>query len=310
MVREVEPSRGDVASELFAAMVEGKTPVCANVAEARCALAEIRLRLAADGERAIGVGVHPSAAAGTAAIHRNERYALIEASLQGVLRTPLCGQHVHVGLPDAETAVRAHNGIRAHVPLLNALAANSPFWFGEDSGLASSRTVLFRSYPRAAMAPELESFGHFERIVDEICRVGDLDDYTHIWWDVRLHPGLGSLEVRAADTQFDIRRTAALTALVQCLVRVEAERDQAGLPSREALAESSFQATRHGLEGRLLARDGRVLPARELAKLALAEAGEVAGELGCEAELGVGRGDPQRGLRRRPAAAGARTSAG
>lgn len=283
--RAVDPPRGDVAGELFAAMIEAKSPVSSTVADAIAALRDVRRRLAAEGERAIGVGVHPSAPAGTAAIHRTGRYALIEASLQGLLRTPLCGQHIHVGIPDAETAVRAHNGIRAHVPLLNALAANSPFWFGEDSGLASSRTVLFRSYPRAAMTPELESFSHFERIVEEICRVGRLEDYTHIWWDVRLHPALGTLEVRAADTQFDIRRTAALTALVHCLVRIEAERSQEGLPSREALAEASFQATRHGLDARLMARDGTVLPARELARRTLAEAGGAATELGCESEL-------------------------
>ena len=71
------------------------------------------------------------------------------------LRTPICGQHIHVGMPDQGTAVRAYNGIRTHIPLLNALASNSPFWFGEDSGLASSRTVIFRSYPRAAMARQL-----------------------------------------------------------------------------------------------------------------------------------------------------------
>lgn len=149
------------------------------------------------GAKLMGVGVHPTAAPGEADVYQTPRYALIEDSLQGVLRTPICGQHIHVGMPDAETAVRAYNGIRTHVPLLNALAANSPFWFGEDSGLASSRTVIFRSYPRAAMAPEFSDFEHFCRVTRQVCVAGGLDDYTHIWWDVRIHPGLGTIEIRA-----------------------------------------------------------------------------------------------------------------
>jgi carboxylate-amine ligase len=118
-----------------------------------------------------------------------------------------------------------------------------------------------------------------------VCVAAGIDDYTNIWWDVRIHPMLGTIEIRAADTQFDLRRTAALAALVHCLTRVEAERDQANIPVREALAESSFQATRHGLDADLLDREGCLRPARELARKTTEVAGYVAGELGCEEEL-------------------------
>jgi carboxylate-amine ligase len=234
----------------------------------------------------MGVGLHPDASSGEGEVHQTPRYALIEHSLRGVLRTPICGQHVHVGMPDTETAVRAYNGIRAHVPLINALAANSPFWFGEDSGLASSRTVIFRSYPRAAMAPQFEDFAHFCRVTRQVCAAAGLDDYTHIWWDARIHPGLGTVEIRAADTQTDLRRAGGLAALIHCLARLEAGRDQGGLPAREALAESSFQATRHGLDAKLLNRRGEPVPARELGRECLEQAATVADELGCEVELG------------------------
>jgi carboxylate-amine ligase len=284
-VRDVDPREGDLDRELFKAMVESRSDVSANAREATAALRGIRREVLESGSRIMGVGLHPNASPGEAAIHQTPRYALIEDSLQGVLRTPICGQHVHVGMPDRETAVRAYNGIRTHVPLVNALASNSPFWFGEDSGLASSRTVVFRSYPRAAMAPQFSDFRHFCRVTLEVCTAGNLDDYTHIWWDVRIHPGLGTIEIRAADAQFDIRRAAALAALVHCLTRIEAERDQADIPSREALAESSFQATRHGLDATLLNRHGEPVPARELARQRLDEAAECADELGCEAEL-------------------------
>ncbi len=102
---------------------------------------------------------------------------------------------------------------------------------------------------------------------------------------MRIHPGLGTVEVRAADAQSDLRRVGALAALGHCLARIEAERDQDDIPAREALAESSFQATRHGLEADLLDRDGERVPARTLAGRTLERAGEVAGDLGCEHEL-------------------------
>ena len=118
----------------------------ASVAEALATLRDIRRELLESGARIIGAGLHPNASAGEATCIRP---AVLDdrGPLQGVLRTPICGQHIHVGMPDQETAVRAYNGIRTHVPLINALASNSPFWFGVDSGLASARTVLFRSYP-------------------------------------------------------------------------------------------------------------------------------------------------------------------
>jgi carboxylate-amine ligase len=285
VLRATDPEEGDLGGELFKAMVEGRSEVSANAGEAAAALREVRRELFDSGARIMGAGVHPNAAPGEADVYQTPRYALIEDSLQGVLRTPICGQHIHVGMPDEETAVRAYNGIRTHVPLLNALAANSPFWFGEDSGLASSRTVIFRSYPRAAMAPEFADFAHFCSVTRQVCAAGDLDDYTHIWWDVRIHPGLGTIEIRATDTQFSIKRASALAALVHCLSRIEAERDQAGIPAREALAESSFQATRHGLDARLLNGRGEPVPARELGQACLELASTVAGELGCEPEL-------------------------
>jgi glutamate---cysteine ligase / carboxylate-amine ligase len=285
VARRADPSEGDVVGELFKAMVESNSEVSANAAEATEALSRIRSELIAAGSRVMGVGVHPNARAGEAEIHPAPRYQAIQGDLRGLLRTPICGQHIHVGLPDEQTAVRAYNGIRTHVPLLNALAANSPYWFGEDSGLASARTVLFRSYPRAAMAPEFADFAEFLRVTREVCTAAGLDDYTHIWWDARIHPTLGTVEIRAADSQFDLRRVAALTALVHCLTRLEADRDQSKIPSREALAESSFQATRHGLEATLLDRDAEPVPARDLAHRCLDAAAAFAGELGCEREL-------------------------
>jgi glutamate---cysteine ligase / carboxylate-amine ligase len=286
VLREANPNEGELTGELFKAMVEARSQISSHAGEAVDALSGARQELLDSSVGIMGVGVHPNAAPGEADVDQTPRFALIEDSLQGVLRTPICGQHIHVGMPDKQTAVRAYNGIRTHVPLLNALAANSPFWFGEDSGLASSRTVIFRSYPRAAMAPEFSSFEDFCRVTRQVCAAAGLDDYTHIWWDARIHPGLGTIEIRAADTQFDLLRVGALAALIHCLARVEAERDQTDIPAREALAESSFQATRHGLAANLLNRRGEVVPARDLANECLETAADAAVEFDCQPQLG------------------------
>ena len=285
VVVEADPERGEVVGELFKGMVESNSDVSRNAGEAVANLGAIRAELIESGSRLMGVGVHPDLRSGDAEVDSAPRYRAIKGDLQGVLRTPICGQHIHVGMPDAESAIHAYNGIRTHIPLLNALAANSPFWFGEDSGLASARTVIFRSYPRNAMAPEFSDIEHFWRVTREVCTAAGLEDYTHIWWDARLHPALGTVEIRAADAQTDLRRAAGVAALAHCLTRVEAEHDQSSIPSREALAESSFQATRYGLDATLLDRRAEPVPARELGARSLDLAASVAPELGCETEL-------------------------
>jgi carboxylate-amine ligase len=280
-----DPDDGELVAELFRAMVESNSEVSGTAAEAVEALRSIRRELVASGSRPMAAGIHPDVGPGEARTGSSPRYEAMAGDLRGLLRTPICGQHVHVGMPDADAAIRAYNGIRTHIPLLNALAANSPFWFGTDSGLASARTAVFRSYPRNAMAPAFSDVEEFSRVTRQVCAAADVEDYTHIWWDARVHPGLGTVEVRAADAQFDIDRVAALAALIHCLVRVEAERDQSGIPAREALAESSFQATRSGLDANLLDREARPVPARELAARTLELAAGVAGELGCATDL-------------------------
>jgi carboxylate-amine ligase len=149
-----------------------------------------------------------------------ERYAKIAAQLRGLLRrTPTCALHVHVSMPDAETAIRTCNGLREHLPLLQALAANSPFWHGRDSGLATARAQLFRGYPRSEIPRVFASFADYAETVDAVVAAGDLDDYTFVWWDVRPHPALGTVEVRAMDAQGPLWSVAGLAALVHALAR-------------------------------------------------------------------------------------------
>ena len=97
--------------------------------------------------------------------------------------------------------MRVANGLRLHVPVLLALSANSPFWMGEDTGMASARTPIFRQFPRVGQQPHYADWADWERRMDFMIRAGMVDDHTWFWWDVRLSPGLGTVEVRAMDVQ-------------------------------------------------------------------------------------------------------------
>jgi carboxylate-amine ligase len=257
--------------------------VTANAADGVGAVAALRARARAAGATTIGAGIHPDGAFGDV-IHVDEpRYHEIHDQLRGLLRrTPTCALHVHVGMPDAETAIRVYNGLREHLPLLQALAANSPFWHGTDSGLATARAQLFRGYPRGDIPPSFASFEHFEETVAGVVAAGDAPDYTFLWWDIRPHPRLGTVEVRAMDAQSALWSVSALAGLVHGLARAVAQEEGAppgGWTSREVLMESSFRAARDGL-GATLWHDGALRPVPELARAAVARARPHARELG------------------------------
>jgi glutamate---cysteine ligase / carboxylate-amine ligase len=274
-----DPKCGEVVSEIFAAQVELTSEVCSNVSEAVDCLRHLRSAVIDGGATPMGAGLHPDGALGDAAIVEKARYQGVRDALAGLLRTPPCALHVHVGMPDPETAVRTANGLRRHVPLLQALSANSPFWHGRDSGLASARAAILRSYPRVEIPRPFLSYEDFCQTVEELAVAAEVDDYTYFWWDVRIHPRLGTVEVRSLDTQSSLERAGALAALVHALARYEAECAEPIEPSREALSASAFQAGRYGLDAKLVGSNGTLMPAREVAMETLAKVAEFATEL-------------------------------
>jgi len=199
--------------------------------------------------------------------------------------TPVAGLHVHIGMPDADTAIRAFNGLREHLPLLNALAANSPFRHGRDTGLASAREVTLRSWPRSGVPRALRDFADFEHLSEILCRAAGVEDYTWFWWKLRPHPQLGTVEVRALDAQTTLKDNAALVALTHCLARHAAESDHERATPPELLEEGLFRAARFGTAAQLPDADGQLRDVDRLLDEALALAGAHAGELDCEAEL-------------------------
>jgi carboxylate-amine ligase len=282
---EVDPAFGEAKPDTYAAMVELATAVMGDAGQCGRALSDLRAGVRRSGSVVIGCGLHPDGEFGDVEHVDEPRYAEIVRQVRGLLsRTPTAALHVHVGMPDAETAIRVCNGLREHLPLLQALAASSPFWYGLDSGLSSARAQLFRGFPRAEIPRAFASYEEYVEVVDSVARAGDLDSYTYMWWDIRPHPQMGTVEVRAMDSQSSLWATAGLAALVHGLARAAAEGDDERCSTREALMEASFSAARDGIEARL-PLDGALRPAREVAHAALHLARPHARELGSEDAL-------------------------
>jgi glutamate---cysteine ligase / carboxylate-amine ligase len=276
---------GDVRPELCDAMVELITPICPCAGDAGAVLGVLRHELLAAGATLIGAGLHPTHEFGESTAAKRPRYAALDQMLRGLWRrTPYCGMHVHVGMPDPETAVRAANGMRRWIPVIAALAANSPFWHGRDSGLASARAAVLRSFPRTGIPRAFSSYDDFLHTVERITAAGELPDYTTIWWDIRLHPRLGTLEVRVADAQSSVADAAAIAALVHCLAVHEATETAGPGPSPEELDECAFRAMRDG-RAAVLHFDGVLERLDRIVAGALARIAPVAEQLRCAGEL-------------------------
>jgi carboxylate-amine ligase len=202
LVARVTAAAGAVAEDVYQALIEVSTPVVGSAAEGHDALAALRDELRAAGATLLGAGLHPDGAFGDVEHIVSPRYEAIRADMRGLLaRTPTAALHVHVGMPDPETAIDVCNRLRAHLPLLQALAAHSPYWHGRDSGFASARSMLFRGFPRAIIPPAFAGWEHYADFVGWWEQTADVPDCTYLWWDLRPSPRLGTVEVRAMDAQ-------------------------------------------------------------------------------------------------------------
>jgi carboxylate-amine ligase len=276
---------GHVEPELHACQVELITEVHARVRDAVAEIAQLRRAVVATGAGILGAGTHPLAEEGDAEITDKERYERIHFLLGDAALTAVAGLHIHVGMPDADTAIRVFNGLRRDLPLLQALAANSPFRHGRDTGLASAREVTLRGWPRSGAPRAMRDFDDFRDMTRQLTRAADVPDYTWFWWKLRPHPRLGTVEIRALDAQTRLADTAALVALVHCLARDAAEAGSADDPPPELVEEGLFRAARFGVHGRLPGADGALRAVSDLLEDALERASRWTGELGCANEL-------------------------
>jgi carboxylate-amine ligase len=279
-----------VRRELMTSVLETATGVHETVPAAVAEAREIRhlLRAAAGRSGALiaSAGTHPFSRWEHQEITGTERYQGVVEELRWVAeRVAIFGLHVHVGMPAPDTAVAVANALRTHVPVLLALSANSPYWQAHDTGLASTRSKVFETMPRSGLPPRFDSFAEFEELVARGQAVGFFEDYTFLWWDVRPHPKLGTVEIRAFDAQTRLENVAALAALVQSLAATYAS-DAPRPQPRTLIAENKWRAARYGLDAELvdLATD-RSRPAREAVAELVGHAAPAAERLGCSREL-------------------------
>jgi YbdK family carboxylate-amine ligase len=284
-----------IKPELLQSTVEVATKPARTVGEAIAEARELRQRARAEAEArgvaVISAGTHPFSRYEHQEVTDKPRYAeLFEALQWAVERQLIFGLHVHVGLATAAQAISVAGALRTWLPELLAASANSPFWHGRDTGLASTRSKVFDAMPRSGIPPALARFEEFERLVARGERTNSWDDYTFLWWDLRPHPRLGTIEIRICDAQTRLESVAALVALVQSLVATLAERyeREGRLPiePRVLIEENKWRAARFGLDATLidLERDEE-RPAADALRALAAHAEPAARRLGCLEEL-------------------------
>ena len=294
---EVAEAAGDerVRPELLQSVLEVATSVGHSVEEALEEARHLRaqLRDAAEerGTLIAAAGTHPFSRYEDQEVTGEPRYEnLLEKMQWTAERQVIFGLHVHVGLESADQAISVANALRTWLPELLALSANSPFWHGRDTGLASTRTKVFDTFPRTGLPPAFSSFEEFELLVERGVKTNSFADYTYIWWDLRPHPRLGTVEVRVCDAQTRIESLAAIVALVQSLVATLAERHEreGPLPIQPVtlLEENKWRAARYGLDADLIWLDrDEERPAREALRQLVELAEPAARRLGCAPQL-------------------------
>lgn len=251
---------GRCAAETHEAALELRTAPHATVRDAIAELRELRALLLRDlapmGMAAAACGTHPAAMAEPTKVSPSSRYQVIYQTTRDLARRePTFALHVHIGVPDAQSAIRLVNQLRAHLPLLLALSASSPMLRGRATGLASNRTILFQGFPRTGIPRRFDSYRDWTATVNLLVRSGAIPEPTFLWWDVRPQPRLGTVEVRIMDAQPQLASTAGLTALVQALARLELEQGYASqklVGAQEVLAENRFIAARDATEAEFI----------------------------------------------------------
>jgi glutamate---cysteine ligase / carboxylate-amine ligase len=286
-----------INSELMQSVIEITTPVCRTAADVEKELTQLRSYvIGVAGEKSLRVGsagTHPFSLFERQRITAKDRYRSMVDQMQYIARRELIfGMHVHVAVDGPEKAIQVVNGLLNHLGQLLALSASSPFWRGEPTGLASSRQMVFAAMPRAGPPPRFRDYNDYAEVVGQLERTGCIADYTHIWWDIRLHPRLGTVEIRICDGVTRLEDAVAITAFCQSLVKHYSELYDRGEEiasyHRILTTENKWLAARYGLEAPVMdlatGRRNRV-PVAQLVRRTLRDLEPHARDLGCESEL-------------------------
>lgn len=295
VLERTEPERRTrVAPETHDGAIEIETGVHRSVAAAVEDLQGMRRAVERTctelGLRLGSSGTHPFTVWSDTEVGERPRQVAVYGSMRELAhREPTFALHVHVGVPSADDAITVFNRMRVHLPMLLALSADSPFWQGRDTGLASARTPLFQGFPRVGIPRRFADYHDWVRTVDLLVACDAFPDPSYLWWDIRMQPALGTVEIRIMDAQIDTASTAALVALARCLVRMELREGRAEGAShapQEVWEENRFIAARDGHRARLISPvSARRVAVDEILDELLPVLREHAADLGCEAEL-------------------------
>jgi carboxylate-amine ligase len=271
VLREAASELGDrVRPEFLQCQIESRTPICHSIGEARDALLRQRAVLLRAAERRglqlVASATHPWAHWQDQSPTDLPRYRGLDGELRGVGRRLLtCGLHVHVGIEDLDLRVAVMTAARPYLPLLLALSASSPFWVGRDSGMASYRSAVYSQLPRTGIPAAFESGADYLDTLGILAESGAIDDPTKVWWDIRAHPRLPTLEYRICDMTPRAEHVVAIAALCQALTQHLVDRIARGAapptPAQLLIAENKWRAARDGLAGSLIDPDRRCLRA-------------------------------------------------
>ncbi|AGY56259.1 carboxylate-amine ligase [Gloeobacter kilaueensis JS1] len=289
---EAHPEVGLVVKpELVQATVEINTGICKDVAQVERDLTTqlLLLRTVAQqhGISFLSAGTHPFALWRNRRYTQSDRYrALIEKHVWTARRMQIYGLHVHVGMPDGDTAIQVINQLTQYAPLLLALSGNSPYWEGDDTGLDSCRTKVFENLSAAGLPFRFEDWAGYENLVQVLLESGSIQTQREIWWDIRPHSDFGTLEVRICDATRTLAEVLALTALVQCLAvyfqRLLAAGEEIRLLHPGIIRENKWRACRWGIDGELIdPLSLKPVPTRELIEQTVAFLQPIAVELDC-----------------------------
>ncbi len=296
---------GQVSPEFLQCQIEIGTRPHATLAAARADLARLRRVVAEEAGRfglaPIGAACHPFADWRRQHHTRKERYDQLRRDLAGAARRLLiCGMHVHVGIEEPDLRIDLMNQLTYFLPHFLALSANSPFWQGEDTELASYRLGVFDNLPRTGLPPRLSSWGEYERSVQALVGLGLIEDGTKIWWDLRPSARFPTLEVRICDVTAEIDDALALAALIRCtlrmLWRLACNNQRWRIYENFLVAENRWRARRYGTtEGLIDFGRREIVPLPELIDELTALVAEDAEALGCTAEIAHARTMARRG---------------
>lgn len=270
-----------VQPEIFQSMIELSTGICRDPDHAEADLRATATKLLPIAKaldvRFIASGTHPTARYVERKVFPSDRYHGLIARNQWIARRlQIFGLHVHIGMPDPETAISIQNELLHDLALLLAVSTSSPFWQGEVTGLASSRITVFEALPTGGTPSLVHDWTEFCELVGVLQRADAIESLKDLWWDIRPSPRYGTIEIRICDGLATIRETAMVVALAQGLAKRAGERVAAGqgrsFPPAWRIRENKWRASRHGMEAEMVTdNDGSHAPARSYLKQLLAE---------------------------------------